>query len=84
MEADEPVAERRPPVKKGPAMLVAADYPFLEVFWTLVLFFAWVAWIWIVVTGLIDMFRRDDIGGWQRRAGWCSSSSSRSSGCWSI
>jgi uncharacterized membrane protein YcjF (UPF0283 family) len=50
-------------------MLLAADYPFLEVFWTLILFFAWVAWIWIVVTVLIDVFRRDDIGGWGK-AGW--------------
>jgi uncharacterized membrane protein YcjF (UPF0283 family) len=50
-------------------MLIAADYPFLEVFWTMVLFFAWVAWIWIVVTVLIDVFRRDDIGGWGK-AGW--------------
>jgi hypothetical protein len=50
-------------------MLIAADYPFLEVLWTLIIFFAWVAWIWIVVTVLIDVFRRDDIGGWGK-AGW--------------
>jgi uncharacterized membrane protein YcjF (UPF0283 family) len=49
--------------------LVAADYPFLEVLWTMILFFAWVAWIWIVVTVMIDIFRRDDIGGWGK-AGW--------------
>jgi Short C-terminal domain/Phospholipase_D-nuclease N-terminal len=48
--------------------LVAADYPFLEVLWTMILFFAWVAWIWIVVTVLIDVFRRDDIGGWSKAA----------------
>ena len=48
---------------------LAADYPFLEVLWTMILFFAWVAWIWIVVTVLIDIFRRDDIGGWGK-AGW--------------
>jgi hypothetical protein len=50
-------------------MLVAADYPFLDVLWTMILFFAWVAWIWIVITVLIDLFRRDDIGGWGK-AGW--------------
>jgi Short C-terminal domain/Phospholipase_D-nuclease N-terminal len=50
-------------------MLLAADYPFLEILWTLIIFFAWVAWIWIVVTVLIDVFRRDDIGGWGK-AGW--------------
>jgi hypothetical protein len=46
-----------------------ADLPFLEVLWTMILFFAWLAWLWIVVTVLIDIFRRDDIGGWGK-AGW--------------
>jgi uncharacterized membrane protein YcjF (UPF0283 family) len=50
-------------------MLIAADYPFLEVLWTLIIFFAWVIYIWIVITVLIDVFRRDDIGGWGK-AGW--------------
>jgi Phospholipase_D-nuclease N-terminal len=50
-------------------MLIAADYPFLEVFWTILVFFSWVVWIWIVVTVLIDLFRRDDISGWGK-PGW--------------
>jgi hypothetical protein len=50
-------------------MFIAADYPFLDVFWTLIIFFSWLAWIWIVVTVFIDLFRRDDIGGWGK-AGW--------------
>lgn len=45
-------------------MLIAADYPFLEVLWTMILFFAWLAWIWIAITVFIDIFRRRDIGGW--------------------
>jgi ABC-type multidrug transport system fused ATPase/permease subunit len=48
--------------------LVAADYPFLNILWTMIVFFAWVAWIWIVITVLIDVFRRDDIGGWSKAA----------------
>ena len=44
-------------------MLIAADYPFLDVLWTIIVFFAWFAWIWIAVTCFIDIFRRDDIGG---------------------
>ena len=44
-------------------MLIAADYPFLDVLWTMIVFFAWVAWIWIAITCFIDIFRRDDIGG---------------------
>jgi uncharacterized membrane protein YcjF (UPF0283 family) len=47
-------------------MLVAADYPFLEVFWSIVVFFAWLAWIWIAITCFIDIFRRHDIGGWHK------------------
>src|SRR4029450_7924671 len=50
-------------------MLIAADYPFLDVLWTMILFFAWVAWIWIVITVLVDLFRRDDIGGGGRAGG---------------
>ena len=44
-------------------MLIAADYPFLEVLWTMMLFFAWVIYIWIAITVLVDVFRRHDIGG---------------------
>jgi hypothetical protein len=49
-------------------MLIAADYPFLDVFWTMILFFAWVAWIWILVVILSDLFSRRDIGGWAKAA----------------
>jgi Short C-terminal domain/Phospholipase_D-nuclease N-terminal len=49
-------------------MPIAADYPFLDVLWTMILFFCWVAWIWIVITVFIDVFRRDDIGGWAKAA----------------
>jgi Short C-terminal domain/Phospholipase_D-nuclease N-terminal len=43
--------------------VVAADYPFLEVLWTLLVFFAWVAWFWLLITVAVDIFRRRDIGG---------------------
>jgi Short C-terminal domain/Phospholipase_D-nuclease N-terminal len=47
-------------------MVIAADYPFLDVFWTIIIFFFWVIWIWIVITVLIDVFRRHDIGGFAK------------------
>jgi Phospholipase_D-nuclease N-terminal/Short C-terminal domain len=50
-------------------MLIAAEYPFLNVLWTMIIFFAWVIYIWIVITVLVDLFRRHDIGGWGK-AGW--------------
>jgi hypothetical protein len=45
---------------------MAADYPFLDVFWSMIIFFFWVIWIWIVITVLIDIFRRDDVGGFAK------------------
>ena len=50
-------------------MILAADYPFLNILWTMIIFFAWVIWIWIAITVLVDVFRRHDIGG-VSKAGW--------------
>lgn len=49
-------------------MVFAADYPFLDIFWTMIIFFSWVIWIWIVITVLADVFRRHDISGWGKAA----------------
>jgi Phospholipase_D-nuclease N-terminal/Short C-terminal domain len=49
-------------------MVFAADYPFLDIFWTVLIFFLWVIWIWILITVLMDLFRRHDIGGWGKAA----------------
>ena len=48
-------------------MLIAADYPFLNILWTMIIFFVWVAWIWTLVLILSDVFRRD-ISGWAKAA----------------
>jgi hypothetical protein len=56
------------PEKEIAAMVFAADYPFLDVLWTMVIFFCWVAWIWMMILILSDVFRRD-ISGWLK-AGW--------------
>jgi hypothetical protein len=47
-------------------MLAATSYPFLEVFWTMLIFFAFVIWIWILITVLIDVFRRHDTSGFAK------------------
>ena len=47
-------------------VMMAADYPFMDVLWTMLIFFVWIIWIWIVVTVLIDVFRRHDIGGFSK------------------
>jgi Phospholipase_D-nuclease N-terminal/Short C-terminal domain len=44
-------------------MILATSYPFLEVFWTMLIFFAFVVWLWILFTVLADIFRRHDTSG---------------------
>jgi hypothetical protein len=46
----------------------AADYPFLNILGSMILFFAWVIWIWMVIAILGDVFRRRDISGWGKAA----------------
>ena len=50
--------------------MVAADYPFLDVMLSMLVFFAWLIWFWILITILADIFRRHDLSGWGK-AGWC-------------
>ena len=49
-------------------MLFAADYPFMDILWTMIIFFCWVIWIWMIIAILSDVFRRHDIGGWAKAA----------------
>jgi hypothetical protein len=49
-------------------VFVAADYPFLDVLWTLLIFFAWVFWFWLIITVAVDIFRRKDASGWKKAA----------------
>jgi hypothetical protein len=47
----------------------ASGYPLLDAFWTMLWFFLWILWIFLVIRILIDVFRSDDMGGWAK-AGW--------------
>jgi hypothetical protein len=49
--------------------LIAADYPFLDVFWTMLVFFVWVAWFMLLFRVIGDIFRRDDLSG-LGKTGW--------------
>ena len=44
-------------------MILATSYPFLEVVWTMLVFFAFVVWIWLMFAVLTDIFRRQDESG---------------------
>ena len=43
--------------------MLAADYPFLDVLWTIVIFFVWISWIMLLFHAIGDVFRRRDISG---------------------
>jgi hypothetical protein len=45
------------------------SYPLLNIFWTMFEFFAWVAWIWVLVWVITDIFRSPDLSG-GAKAGW--------------
>ena len=48
--------------------MLAADYPFLDVLWTMFIFFLFVIWIWILITVFVDIFRRKDASGFTKAA----------------
>ena len=49
--------------------MLAADYPFEDVFWTMMIFFGWIIWLAVLFMVLADNFRRSDHAGWAK-AGW--------------
>jgi type VI protein secretion system component VasK len=49
--------------------VVFAETTFLDVFWWMIVFFLWIAFFWVFISVVADIFRRDDIHGW-KKAGW--------------
>src|SRR5215217_1518753 len=43
--------------------MLATDYPFFSILGTMLIFFAWVIWFWLLITVFADLFRRHDLGG---------------------
>ncbi len=43
--------------------MILADYPFLGVLWSMLIFFVWVAWFMLLFRIVGDIFRRRDLGG---------------------
>jgi Phospholipase_D-nuclease N-terminal/Short C-terminal domain len=48
--------------------VIASSYPFLNIFWDILIITAWFIFFWIAITVLIDVFRRHDISGWAKAA----------------
>lgn len=49
-------------------MVIAADYPFLDIFWSMLVFFGWVIWLVLLIRVIGDIFRSDKSG--MGKAGW--------------
>ncbi|HEX9336488.1 MAG TPA: SHOCT domain-containing protein [Pseudonocardiaceae bacterium] len=50
-------------------LAAASNYPFLDLMWTLLVFFGWVIWFWLLIVIFGDLFHRGDVSGWGK-AGW--------------
>ncbi|MGB8386203.1 MAG: SHOCT domain-containing protein [Dermatophilaceae bacterium] len=44
------------------------DYPLLNAFWTMLYFFIWILWIFLVIRVIFDIFRSRDLSGWGKAA----------------
>ena len=49
--------------------MLATEWSFGSVIWTMVVLFFWVMAIWIFIAIFADIFRRNDLSGWAK-AGW--------------
>ncbi len=47
-------------------VLADSSYPVLSIFWTMIEFFLWVLWIWVLIWIFIDIFRSHDLSGWAK------------------
>jgi hypothetical protein len=48
--------------------VLAYDYPVLGVFWSMLVFFLWIMWFFLLFRVIADIFRSDDLGGWAKAA----------------
>jgi hypothetical protein len=45
---------------------IETGYPFVDIFLTIVFVFFWVIYVWVAITVLMDIFRRNDLSGWAK------------------
>ena len=46
--------------------MLAYDYPILGLFWTMLMFFLWFAWLMLLFRVFADIFRSQDMGGFAK------------------
>jgi hypothetical protein len=60
-----PVGALASTTAKGDDMIAVTEtYPLLEAFWTILIFFGFVVWLWLLFTVFADIFRRHDASAW--------------------
>ena len=47
-------------------MPIATDYPFLNILWSMLVVVGFIMWIWLAIMCFMDIFRRQDIGGFAK------------------
>ena len=48
--------------------MLVADYTFFDALWSMVVFFLWIMWFWLLFMVWTDLFRRQDLSGWGKAA----------------
>jgi ABC-type multidrug transport system fused ATPase/permease subunit len=46
--------------------MLASSYPVLDAFLTMLYFFLFIIWIWLLIMVFMDIFRSHDMGGWAK------------------
>jgi Short C-terminal domain/Phospholipase_D-nuclease N-terminal len=46
--------------------MLAAEFGTGQVFWSMLWFFLFIIWIWLLITVFGDIFRSDDLSGWSK------------------
>src|ERR1700685_4063541 len=46
--------------------MLASSYPILDAFLTMLYFFLFIIWIWLLIMVFMDVFRSHDMGGWAK------------------
>jgi ABC-type multidrug transport system fused ATPase/permease subunit len=47
-------------------LMLASSYPVLDAFLTMLYFFLFIIWIWLLIMVFMDIFRSHDMGGWAK------------------
>jgi hypothetical protein len=55
-----------PPCRENGALMPAYDYPLIGAFLTMLFFFLWIVWLFLLFRTIWDIFRSEDLSGWAK------------------